>query len=113
MADKDPRDVLADYYAADPARYTPMHFGDRKDGTLRPCCPAGGLVTLGAIPEDRKDPVANPNAVPVSSWVLGEIDDAGMGSRSLNIDFAPLDKVLRHLRERLFPFDDKTLGLAS
>jgi hypothetical protein len=113
MADKDPRDVLADYYEEDPARYLPLRFGNQKNGVLQPCCPAGGLVTLGAIPEDRMDPVANPNAVPVSHWVLGEIDDAGMGTPWPDRDLAPLGKVLRHLRERLFPFDDKTLGLAQ
>ena len=113
MTDKDPRDVLADYYAEDPARYTPMCFGDQENGVLQPCCPAGGLVTLGVIPRDRMDPIENPDAVPVSPWVLGEIDDDGRKWCSLNSDHASLDKVLRHLRERLFPFDDKTLGLAQ
>lgn len=117
--EKDPRDILADWYEANPEKYEPMSYGDHTigkdmlnsglDAHLRTgICPAGGLCASGLrnvglrINGEAWGPIwyASVLAREISDWVL-----------CIDTDWRTREEVIDALRVRTYPFDNETLGI--
>lgn len=99
----DPRDVLADYWEADPSRYLMTDYFGPGYSTVSPpgrlddttgCCSAGGLVALGVLPDSSQ---GYGHYRPYSVWTLDH----------------SVEEAIKALRERSYPFDDKTIRRAN
>lgn len=99
----DPRDVLADYWEADPSRYIEYnYFGPGYSADFPPerledttgCCSAGGLIALGVLPDSSQ---GYDRYNPYNVWTFDH----------------SVEEAIKALRERSYPFDDKTIRRAN
>ena len=100
----DPRDVLADYWEADPSRYLIGAYYGTGYSTVYPperledttgCCSAGGLIALGVLPHNEQ---SNYDRYRVFGlWACTHT----------------AEEAIKALRERSYPFDDETIRRAN
>ena len=99
----DPRDVLADYWEADPSRYLMTDYFGPGYSTVSPpgrlddttgCCSAGGLIALGVLPDSSQ---GYDHYQPYSRWTFDHT----------------VEEAIKALRERSYPFDDETIRRAN